>query len=159
MAKLSENAKTVKEYKEEVKKQMEDAAEQEYEDTLAGEVWNKVLENTEVKKASDKEQEKMEELLRKLYESEAKQYGMELEDYVKAQGMTVEDFNEQVVKASAEQNIKAKLVTEAIAEKENISLSDEAYEEHLKKLVESSGEENVEEMKKMLGDIVNKVGN
>lgn len=152
VAKLSENAKTVKEYKEEVKKQMEDAAEQEYEDTLAGEVWNKVLENTEVKKASDKEQEKMEELLRKLYESEAKQYGMELEDYVKAQGMTVEDFNEQVVKASAEQNIKAKLVTEAIAEKENISLSDEAYEEHLKKLVESSGEENVEEMKKMLGE-------
>lgn len=150
--KLSENAKTVKEYKAEVKKQMEEAAQQEYEDTLAGEVWNKVLENAEVKKASEEEQKKMEELLKKLYEAEANQYGMELEDYVKAQGMTLEDFNEQVIKASAEQNIKAKLVTEAIAEKENISLSDEAYEEHLKQLTQSSGEENVEAMKKVLGE-------
>lgn len=150
--KLSENAKTVKEYKAEVKKQMEEAAEQDYEDTLAGEVWNKVLENTEVKKVSDKEQEKMEEMLKKLYESEAQQYGMELEAYVEAQGMTMEDFNEQVLKASAEQNIKAKLVTEAIAEKENISLSDEAYEEYLQQLIQSSGEENVEAMKNMLGE-------
>lgn len=150
--KLSENAKTVEEYKAEVKKQMEDAAQQEYEDTLASEVWNKVLENAEVKKASDEEQKKMEELLKKLYEAEANQYGMELEDYVKAQGMTLKDFNEQVIKASAEQNIKAKLVTEAIAEKENISLSDETYEEHLKQLTQSSGEENVEAMKKVLGE-------
>lgn len=52
VAKLSEKAKSVKEYKEEVKEQLETTAQQSYDASLGSEVWQAVLENTEVKKSN-----------------------------------------------------------------------------------------------------------
>lgn len=152
-AELSDTAKTVEEYKAEIKEQMEETQQQSYEAVLSGEVWEKVLENTEVKKYPDDEKEKMEEFLRKLYESEAQQYGMELKEYIETQGgMTEEDFNTQILEPAAEQNVKSRLVTKAIAEKENITLSDEEYEKQLNELIENSSEEYVESMKQAVGE-------
>lgn len=152
-AKLSDKAKTVKEYKAEMKKQMEETQQQNYEAALSGEVWEKVLENTEVKEYPDGEKEKMEEFLRKLYGAEAQQYGMELKEYIETQGgMTEEDFNKQILEPAVEQNVKSRLATQAIAEKENISLSDEEYEKQLNELIENSSEEYVETMKKTVGE-------
>lgn len=153
VAELSENAKNVDEYKKEVKKQLEDTQQQNYDATLFNEIWQKVIENTEIKKYPDGAKEEMAEFLRKIYELQAKQFGMELKEYIEAQGgMTEEDFNTQILEPAAEQNVKSRMATEAIAEKENISLSDEEYEKQLKELVESSSEEYVESMKQTLGE-------
>lgn len=150
--KLSEKAKNVKEYKEEVKKQLEDMAEQEYQNQLYSEVWNEVLNNTEIKKYPDGEKEKTQEALKERYEELAKTYGMEFKDMLETQmGMTEEDFDKQAAEA-AEQTVKSKMVTEAIAEKENISLSDETYEKELKKIVEQYGYESVDALKKQVDE-------
>jgi trigger factor len=52
-------------------------------------------------------------------------YGMELEDYVKLYGMTMDDFQNQI-REDCETSIKQQLVFEAIADAENIEIDDEA---------------------------------
>lgn len=148
--KLSKNAKNVKEYKEEVKKQLETTAQQSYDATLGSEVWQAVLENTEVKKYPDGEKKKTQEALKKRYEQLAATYDMELKDFLEGQmGMSEEDFEKQAAEA-AEQSVKSKMVTNAIAEKEKITLSDEAYEKELQKIVEAYGYESVEALKEQV---------
>ncbi len=149
-AKLSEKAKSVKEYKEEVKEQLETAAQQSYEASLGSEVWQAVLENTEVKKYPDGEKEKTQEALKKRYEELAETYGMEFKDFLETQmGMSEEDFDKQAADA-AEQTVKSKMVTNAIAEKEKITLSDEAYEKELQKIVDSYGYESIDALKEQV---------
>ena len=150
VAKLSEKAKSVKEYKEQVKEQLETTAQQSYDASLGSEVWQAVLENTEVKKYPDGEREKTQEALKKRYEEFAKTYGMEFKDFLETQmGMSEDDFNKQAADA-AEQTVKSKMVTNAIAEKEKITLSDEAYEKELQKIVDSYGYERVDALKEQV---------
>lgn len=152
VAKLSENAKNVKEYKEEVKKQLEEDAQQNYDSSLYSEVWQAVLENTEVKKYPDGEKEKAQEELKKRYEEMADTYGMEFKDFVENQmGMSEDDFDKQAADA-AEQTIKSKMATNAIAEKEKITLSDEAYEKELQKIVDSYGYESIDALKEQVDE-------
>ncbi len=150
VAKLSENAKNVEEYKKEVKGQLEDNAEQEYQNQLYSKVWGKVLENTEIKKYPDGEKEKAQEQLKSRYEELAKSYDMEFKDFVENQmGMSEEDFDKQAAEV-AEQNVKSKMVTNAIAEKEKITLSDEVYEKELKRIVEMYGYDSVDALKEQV---------
>jgi trigger factor len=52
-------------------------------------------------------------------------YGMELEDYVKMYGMTMDDFQNEI-REDCETSIKQQLVFEAIADAEKIEIDDEA---------------------------------
>ena len=150
VGKLSENAKNVKEYKDEVKKQLEDMGELEYQNTLYSEIWEKVLDNAEVKKYPEGEKEKTQEALKERYKKLAETYNMEFEDFVENQmQMSEEDFDKQAAEV-AEQSVKSKMVTKAIAEKENITLSDEAYEKELKRIVEQYGYESIDALKEQV---------
>ena len=85
-----------------------------------------------------------------LLEEFAKTYGMEFKDFLETQmGMSEDDFNKQAADA-AEQTVKSKMVTNAIAEKEKITLSDEAYEKELQKIVDSYGYESVDALKEQV---------
>ena len=148
--KLSENAKNVEEYKKEVKKRLEEEAEQEYKNMLYSEVWNEVLNNTEIKKYPEGEKEKAQEALKNSYVELAESYDMEFKDFVETQmGITEEDFDKQAAEA-AEQSVKSKLVTSAIAEKERISLSDEAYKKEIEKIAEQYNYDSVDALKEQV---------
>ena len=150
MPKLSENAKNVEEYKKEVKKRLEEEAEQEYKNMLYSEVWNEVLNNTEIKKYPEGEKEKAQEALKNRYVELAESYDMEFKDFVETQmGITEEDFDKQAAEA-AEQSVKSKLVTSAIAEKERISLSDEAYKKEIEKIAEQYNYDSVDALKEQV---------
>lgn len=141
VATLSEESKTVKEYKEEIKKQLEEFQQYSYEQNLSSAVWTKVLENTEIKKYPEGEKEKQEKELRELYEEKAKEANMEFADYIQQLlGMDEDTFKQQAAE-TVESNIKYQMVTEAIAEKENIKLDDKTYEERKKELAEYYGME------------------
>ena len=137
----------MKEYKEEVKKQLEEDNEQNYEDSLTQEAWDKVLENTEVKKYPEDEVKVFCDSLIEQYKTAAEYYGQEYEDFIETQmGTTVEDF-EQQVEDVAKENIKQKMATEAIADKEKIKLDDETYEKELKELADLYGYTDVDSLK------------
>ncbi|MEO2237704.1 trigger factor [Dorea sp. YH-dor226] len=144
---VSEESANVKEYKEEVKKQLEEDNEQNYEDSLTQEAWDKVLENTEVKKYPEDEVKEFSDSLIEQYKTAAEYYGQEYEDFIETQmGTTVEDF-EQQVEDVAKENIKQKMATEAIADKEKIKMDDETYEKELKELADLYGYTDVDSLK------------
>jgi len=62
--------------------------------------------------------------------------GLTLEQYMQFTGMTMEQLQEQT-RPQAEKQIRTRLVLEAVAEKENIEVSDEAVEAELKKMAEA----------------------
>lgn len=152
VATLSDESKTVAEYKKEVKEQLEEFQQYSYEQSLSSEVWTKVLENTEVKKYPEDEKEKQEKELRELYEEQAAQADMEFADYLQQTlGMDEDTFTQQAAQA-VESNIKYQMVTEAIADKENIKLDDKTYEERVKELADLYGMEVSELEEQMTED-------
>ncbi len=140
---VSEKSKTVEEYKKEVKKQLEDNAQTTYEDQLGSEVWQKVVENTEVSKYPEGEVEELCDETISQYKDMAEQMGVEYEDYLEQNGMTKEDFEKQVEDMSKD-HIKQTLIVEAIADKEKIELSDEEYEKQLAEMAKLYGYEDAD---------------
>lgn len=144
---VSEESKTVDEYKEEVKKQLEDEAETTYNDTLRQEVWQTVLDNTEVKNYPEDEVTEMSDSLKSQYESAAEYYGTPVEDFIETQmGMTMDEFEEQVDTA-VRSSIKETMITDAIAKEEKISPSDDEYNKQFEEMAESYGYEDVDALK------------
>ena len=143
---VSEESKTVDEYKEEVKKLLEDSAEDNYQYDLESEAWDAVVEKAEVISYPEDEVKETEEQIINNYKSLAEAYGMEYADYITSQGMEVEDFEKQVSDA-AESSVKQKYLAQAIAEKEKLTLTDKEYEEEFKKLAEEYGYPDVDTMK------------
>ncbi|MCI5869223.1 MAG: trigger factor [Dorea sp.] len=144
---VSETSKTVEDYKKEVKKQLEEDGEKDYNDKLSQEVWKKVLENTEVKKYPQDEVKEISDSLIEQYKSAADYYGMTYEDFLEEQmGSSVEDFEKQVDDA-AKYSVKQDMVTQAIADKEKIKLDDKTYEKQLKQMAETYGYEDVDALK------------
>lgn len=148
---VSEKSKTVAEYKKEVKKILEDNAEENYQYDLESEAWDAVLEKAEVISYPEDEVKETEQQIINNYKSIAEAYGMEYEDYITSQGMEVKDFEKQVSQA-AENSVKQKYLAQAIAEEEKLSLTDEEYEKEFKKLAEEYGYPDVDTMKESAGE-------
>ena len=144
---MSEDSTTVAEYKEEVKKDLEEQAQTNYDSTLQQNAWQAVLENTEVNEYPQEKVDEMADSLIRQYKDAAEYYGMEYEDFVEQQmGYSMEDF-ETEVDAVAKENVKDELAVEAIAKAEKIELTDEAYEEQVKTMAEEYGYEDADAMK------------
>lgn len=144
---VSSESKTVKEYKEEVKKRIASDNKKNYEDSISQSVWQKVLDNTEIKKYPEKEVKKISDSLVDQYKTTAEYYQQDYETFIQDQmGYSVEEFEKQVDDA-AKASIKQTMVTEAIADKEKIKMSDDEYKEQLKKIAESFGYEDVDALK------------
>lgn len=144
---VSKKSKTVKEYKAEMKKQLTEESQTTYEETLSSSAWEKVLDNTKVKKYPKKELKEISDSLIDQYKQAANYYQMSYEDFIKEQmNTTVEEFEKQVQEA-AKSSVKQTLVTEAIAEKENIKLDDKTYKKELKALAAQYGYEDVKALK------------
>ncbi len=144
---VSEKSKSVKEYKEEVRKQLTDDNETSYENQVGQAVWQKVLENTEIKKYPEDEMKELSKTLIDQYKSMAEYAEQDYETYIQEQmGYSVEEFEKQVEEA-AKASLKQSMVTEAIADKEKIKLSNKEYKEQLKKIADSYMYEDVDALK------------
>lgn len=149
VGKVSEKSKTIEEYKNEVKELLEKKAEDDYKDTLGTSVMEKVLENTEIKTYPEDEIKERTEGTIEDYKNAAKEQNIDFADYLQYNGVTEEQFEEQI-KENTKERTKQTMVFNAIAEKENIELTDELYEEQLEKIVRAYSEqyENVDALKK-----------
>ncbi len=136
---VSKKSKNVKEYEEEVRKQIAKDNEMIYEDRIAQAAWEKVLENTEVKEYPEDEVKKIKDPLVEQYKTQAKDYEMDYEEFVQAQmGCSAEELEKQIEDASRD-SVKQVMVTEAIADKEKIKMTDKVYEEKLEEIAKQSG--------------------
>lgn len=147
---VSEESENVEEYREEVKKQLDADNTENYEDQVNQAVWQKVLDNTEIKKYPEDEIKEISDSLIEQYKSMAEYVEKDYETYIKEQmGYSVEEFEKQVEDA-AKSSLKQSMVTEAIADKEKIKVGDKEYEEQLKTIAADYGYEDVESLKEVM---------
>lgn len=145
--KYSESAKTVEEYKKELKEQLQNNYDEYAKSALKEAVWSEIMDNqVEVNQYPKDKLKDMNERIQKQYEQRAEMYNMEFEEYLKSYlNMDVDTFNTEKSKAAKSQ-VKENLVCELIAEKAKIDLSDKALEKHYEKYAEDYGFESVEAM-------------
>jgi len=140
---LSETAKTIDEYKAEVKKDLEKSNAETIKSQKEQLVWAELIDNCVIDTYPE---DKMEDVLANIdsqFSYIASMNGMEVDDLVKAYyGITS--------KQMAHNLIKQEFAVELIAEKEKLTLTEEDYEKGLKEYAEQYGYDNVEEFEEMV---------
>lgn len=110
-----------------------------------------VIEDSEFD-CDEEELESLAENIAQEYEMYASMYGMEMADFLQyyMNGISEEEFRQQA-RERAEFQLKNQLVVDAISAAENISLTDEEYQEGLKNLAEQYGAESPEAFEEQYG--------
>ncbi len=143
--------KTVAEYKASVAKYLE---QQEYDEQLYDikeKIYTEIVEKTEVKKYPEKEVEKEIKALAESYEQLAKNKDMTWEKYLSDElKMTQKEFDEQS-KLYAQQVVKQEMIIYLIAEKEDIVITVEEYDEQLDAMLASTGFQDEDAFKQYTG--------
>lgn len=109
---------------DEAKKEVTEQYEAEYEDNAVSAIGNWLLQNTEFKSVPQHLVDEAMESQNSYYTSLAGMYGMDLESYVSASGMTMDDYN-TAMDGMSQNLVKQYLLMEAIAREEGITVTDE----------------------------------
>ena len=137
--------KTADDYRAGVKAQMEENAQKAADEELKNKAWLQVVDASEVLEYPQEDIDKQKKEYKKITQRFADQAEMELEEFVKSQNMTMEQF-EASMQQYAELIVKQELVIQAILDAENISLNDEECLAIQDELIKNSGSKDLAEM-------------
>lgn len=132
---------TAEEYRKSLLDNLISYYQEEADSAVVTDIWTKVLEQTELKDYTDDMYQTARETLQAQYEETASMWGMEVEEYKEFMGYTEEDEKEEIL-----EQIKSDLAIKAIVELEDLSLSEEEYQNIAAEYVESEGYETLEEL-------------
>ena len=145
--------KTVKEYKEGVKKELLKQKQKSIDSTVKQELWSRIINKSKAKKYPEKELNEAMSQANKLeesYKAQAQNYGMEWETYLKTVMRTDKKGFEKLKQEYAKNIVFNRMVMYSIARSENISLSNREYKKEILKILEDNGYDE-ESFKKAFG--------
>lgn len=144
--KANTDYETIDAYKANLREQMEESNQNTALNNKRSAIWSALVSNCAVKKY-DEEKIKKYVLEYKDYMSNmiSSSYGISFDDYLTASGLTAEDFKQTAV-TNAKAATKEQLILDAIADKENITVSDEEYQEYLSDYMENMGVSSEDEL-------------
>ena len=140
----SETAKTVAEYRKEIRKQHEENNKKMVNNQLQNEVMTALMEQIEVKKFPDGAIDKEVETFTGFYKNMAAAYQMEFKDFLEQMMNMTEDVFDQQVRENAENSVKRRLASELIAKKRNLEPSEKEYQEEIARYAKEGGFESPE---------------
>ncbi len=144
---VSDTSTTVEEYEDEIREYLEKRDQIYYKLEVADEAWSVVMDNSEVKKYPEGSVQEMLDLINEEYSTIAELYGTDLEDFVVTyMGYDSIDAYNEAAEEAAEESVKQELAVDAIAEKENLTLTDETYDEMMEEIVLYYGYPDLETM-------------
>lgn len=143
--------KTVDEYREAVKKQLEDTAVQTADYGLYSNAWNEVQAASEVKDYPKEDVDAAKKSYQELNEEYVKEAGMEMSDFLESQGMTEEDYESQC-QQYAESKVEQNLIVQGIMDAEGLSINDEETQKLKDDLIEEYGFASIDEMIETYGE-------
>nr|WP_263313046.1 trigger factor [Mammaliicoccus sp. Marseille-Q6498] len=146
---LDESVKTVDEYKAKLRKDLEDAKVNQAEATEKEEAITKASDNATVEIPEAMINTELDRMMQE-FEQRISQQGLNLELYYQFSGQSEEELKAQM-KEDAEKRVKTNLTLRAIADAENIEVSDSDVEAELTKMSEQFGL-SVEDIKSTLGN-------
>lgn len=146
---LDESVNTVDEYKEKLRKDLADAKLNQAEATEKEEAITKASDNATVEIPEAMINTELDRMMQE-FEQRISQQGLNLELYYQFSGQSEEELKAQM-KEDAEKRVKTNLTLRAIADAENIEVSDSDVEAELTKMSEQFGL-SVEDIKSTLGN-------
>ncbi|WP_301420584.1 trigger factor [Mammaliicoccus lentus] len=146
---LDESVKTVDEYKEKLRKDLEEAKVNQADATEKEEAITKASDNATVDIPEAMINTELDRMMQE-FEQRISQQGLNLDLYYQFSGQSEEELKAQM-KEDAEKRVKTNLTLRAIADVENIEISDEDVEAELTKMSEQFGL-SVEDIKSTLGN-------
>lgn len=142
---------TLDAYKASVKEELQADLDKSIEDAKETYAWNQAVDNCEIK---DYPEDQVDELVKKMedyYTEYAQTYGVSLDDLLESSGSSREEFDENNEK-SAKEEVANRVITDLIAEKEDLVLTDEEYEEGVKQYAEEYQYASADDMKEQVGE-------
>nr|WP_315294361.1 trigger factor [Mammaliicoccus lentus] len=146
---LDESVKTVDEYKEKLRKDLEEAKVNQADATEKEEAITKASDNATVDIPEAMINTELDRMMQE-FEQRISQQGLNLDLYYQFSGQSEEELKAQM-KEDAEKRVKTNLTLRAIADAEHIEISDEDVEAELTKMSEQFGL-SVEDIKSTLGN-------
>jgi trigger factor len=125
---------TLKEYKEDIKKNLSEKKIKNAQDAKEEAVVDAIIADAKME-IPDAMLETQQRQMIEEFAQNIKQQGLSFEQYLQFTGMSTDKFMDQV-KPQAEKRIKSRLVLEAIVKAENIEVTDEDYDNEIKEMAE-----------------------
>jgi trigger factor len=144
-------SETVAEYKEAVKKELEQTQYESELQTIKTTLYNQIVEETEVIKYPEKELKAQVESLNESYEEMAEDAGVTWEEYLSDNLSVTQDEFDETVEEYAKTLCKQEMVIYALSRQENITVTDEEYDEYLDGLLAASDFEDDAAFKEYTG--------
>lgn len=144
---MSDTADTVEAYRAELKKQIDDTKKESARKEEETRVWEKVMDNSEVKEYPKERLKEVKQNLVDLYESYALQENMEYEEYMKTIKLEDKDLDE-----AAKASLKQELVADVIAQKYGLKPSEQDFQKALEEYAEEYKFTNVELLLKAVSE-------
>jgi trigger factor len=138
---------TVAAYKDDIRKQLKKANDEQADNEMTNSVIDKVILNSKMEIPAAMIEAQIDDMVQEFSQRISYQ-GMKLEDYFKYSGMKMEDLRLQY-KDTAVKNIKIRLVLDAIIKKENIQATDTEVDAKIKSMADEI-KKDYEEYKKNL---------
>ena len=146
---LDSDANSVDEYKENLRKRLSEQKAQDAENVEKEEAINKVTENTTIDIPQAMIDTELDRMVQE-FGQRIQQQGLDLQTYFQISGQDESQLREQM-KDDAEQRVKTNLTLSAIADEENIKVTDEDIDKELEKM-SSQFNISVEDIKQTLGN-------
>ena len=146
---LDSDAENVDEYKENLRKRLSEQKATEAENTEKEEAINKATENASIDIPEAMINTELDRMIQE-FGQRIQQLGLDLQTYYQISGQNEEQLRDQM-KDDAEQRVKTNLTLTAIADEENIEVSDEDIDKELEKMSEQFNI-SVEDIKSTLGN-------
>ena len=140
---------TVAEYKESVKKKLEERKENEAKNAQQEEALEKIIEKSEMDIPEAMIDTQCENMINNFAQQMAQQ-GLSMDQYMQFSGTTIDQLKEQV-RPDAEKRIRQELVLEAVAKAENIEITDEDVDAEIEKMA-SMYQMEAEQLKSYMGE-------
>ncbi|OFK81864.1 trigger factor, partial [Staphylococcus sp. HMSC057A02] len=146
---LDSDANSVDEYKENLRKRLSEQKAQDAENVEKEEAINKATENTTIDIPQAMIDTELDRMVQE-FGQRIQQQGLDLQTYFQISGQDESQLREQM-KDDAEQRVKTNLTLSAIADEENIKVTDEDIDKELEKM-SSQFNISVEDIKQTLGN-------
>ena len=146
---LDSDANSVDEYKENLRKRLSEEKAQDAENVEKEEAINKATENTTIDIPQAMIDTELDRMVQE-FGQRIQQQGLDLQTYFQISGQDESQLREQM-KDDAEQRVKTNLTLSAIADEENIKVTDEDIDKELEKM-SSQFNISVEDIKQTLGN-------
>ena len=145
-------ANSIAEYEALVKEELIEAAKEAAESAWENDIWSQIVDDSEILLYPEKEKTGILDQYNDYYQRLAENYGFgdDFDGFLEAMSVSREQYDEDA-NAYAESVMKNEMVLFAVAQKEDLLLTDEDYRSGIKDLIERSGFESAEAFEEAYG--------